>query len=397
MIPIKDIYAFGFSKDVDTKYIKTYQYLKNNIKLDGKVTITQNKLNEAYLPSIGRQSHASFIEQLPDGTLLIAFFVGECEGVSNVSIAISRLEPNTHQWSNPMIVSRLPYKSNQNPVLYYDKIVDRVRLFHTTQVARDSPFATKSNDSYGGQFSSKIVEMISSDAQGLVWNNRRMLFNELGSFLRDRVIEINDNEFILPMYMTPGKKNTHYSVIKRYNRKNNMWTTEKIENSIKLVQPSIIKYGENQLKAFFRNRDGKIRRICTMNSNDNGKTWTQPIISKLVNGNCGIATCLLNDKKHLLVAYTNSDSGNRRSPLSVAVSTDLGNTFIAIKDLMPHGENIPEHVYTDAEFSYPSMLQTPDEKIHVTYTYNRITIGYLSFTLEWLLNQAKNSIGVNHN
>lgn len=392
MLSKKDRFAFGFSKDVDTKYIKTYQYLKSKVKLDGIIRNT-NSLKEAYLKSPGNQSHASFIEQLPDGTLLIAWFTGECEGVSDVSIVISRLNPDTIIWSSPQLVSHIPYRSNQNPVLYYDKVIDKVRLYHTSQVARDSPIVSKTDTRlYGGQLSSQIVEIISKDNKGTSWNLPRIVFNKLGSFLRDRIVPINDDEFILPHYMTSGKKDTHYSVIKHYSYKTNTWKSNNIPDSKKLVQPSIVKYDDTCLRAFFRNRDSKIKRICYMDSKDLGKTWNKPIISKLVNGNCGLSTCLLKNGQ-LLIIFTNSNKGSIRTPLSIAISNDMGITFSAIKDVMPFDVN-PPHVYYEAEFSYPSILQTPDEKIHITYTYNRITIGYLSFDMDWLLNKAPDTVGV---
>ena len=44
-----------------------------------------------------------------------------------------------------------------------------------------------------------------------------------------------------------------------------------------------------------------------------------------------------------------------------------------------------EIVQKGVEFSYPSVLQTPDGTIHVAYTYDRNCIKYRRFSEEWIL------------
>ena len=44
-----------------------------------------------------------------------------------------------------------------------------------------------------------------------------------------------------------------------------------------------------------------------------------------------------------------------------------------------------EIVQKGVEFSYPTVLQTPDGTIHVAYTYDRNCIKYRRFTEEWIL------------
>ena len=38
----------------------------------------------------------------------------------------------------------------------------------------------------------------------------------------------------------------------------------------------------------------------------------------------------------------------------------------------------------EVEYSYPTVLQTSDGYIHVTYTYNRETIKYVKFMESWI-------------
>ena len=37
-----------------------------------------------------------------------------------------------------------------------------------------------------------------------------------------------------------------------------------------------------------------------------------------------------------------------------------------------------------SEFSYPTLLQSPDGYIHISYTYNRDTIKYVKFKESWI-------------
>ena len=69
-------------------------------------------------------------------------------------------------------------------------------------------------------------------------------------------------------------------------------------------------------------------------------------------------------------------------PVSIALSEDGGETWPYVRDL--------EEWYNRAmEYSYPSVAESPDGRIHVTYTYSegkrrRSAIRYVSVTEEWI-------------
>ena len=85
----------------------------------------------AYLPPPAITNHASSIEQLPDGTLLLAWFTGLKEEAAGCAIAVSRLSPGSAQWSDPKVVSQRPGYSNQNPVLFFDATTNLTHLYHS--------------------------------------------------------------------------------------------------------------------------------------------------------------------------------------------------------------------------------------------------------------------------
>lgn len=86
----------------------------------GKVRKTGDGRYEAYLVPPAASNHASFLELLPNGDLLLAWFAGKAEGANNCSIVLARLPYKSDQWSTATLVSRRPGYSNQNPVLFLD-------------------------------------------------------------------------------------------------------------------------------------------------------------------------------------------------------------------------------------------------------------------------------------
>ncbi|MCA9428892.1 MAG: exo-alpha-sialidase, partial [Candidatus Omnitrophica bacterium] len=107
--------------------------------------------------------------------------------------------------------------------------------------------------------------------------------------------------------------------------------------------------------------------LVKMESFDGGDTWTNGVETDFPNPNA--ATDLIKLKNgHVMLVY--NDNMNDRTPLTVAVSTDGGETW-------PHKKNIGEG---DNSFAYPVLIQAEDGKIHVIYTTNqRTTIMHVVF------------------
>ena len=81
--------------------------------------------------------------------------------------------------------------------------------------------------------------------------------------------------------------------------------------------------------------------------------------------------------------FNNATQG--RTPLTAALSKTAGADWIASRNLQVHDDN--SSIVKGVEFSYPTVLQTPDGTIHAAFTYNRQTIKYVRFTEGWILGE----------
>ena len=139
--------------------------------------------------------------------------------------------------------------------------------------------------------------------------------------------------------------------------------------------PALIKTKQGTLLAFAEGRknnctdEGDIDLIVKRSS-DNGKTWGRLKPTSLVNPNSGTDAVTLQNGLQLIVYNPDApgrDWWNGRGRLHVAVSDD-GTTWRDVVVLENGGKE---------EFSYPSVIQGVDGRVHITYTYNRKNIKYV--------------------
>jgi predicted neuraminidase len=128
------------------------------------------------------------------------------------------------------------------------------------------------------------------------------------------------------------------------------------------IQPSLWRCGDGRLRMVVRTTE-RVGRVCLAESKDDGRTWSAARATSLPNPNAGLDAVKLADGRVLLV-YNHTPEG--RTPLSVAVSTDDGDTWVPRLSL----EDAP------GEYSYPAVIQARDGRVHVTYTWRRERIKH---------------------
>jgi predicted neuraminidase len=372
---------------------------------------------EAKLPTLCVQNHSSNLMPLKNGDILCVWFSGTQEGIADISIYLSRLKIGEVEWSVPVKISEDPTKPEQNPVLF-PAPDGNLWLMWTAQKA-------------GNQDTAEVRYRISED-NGYTWGSVRVLFDTPGTYVRQPVVILDNGDWLIPVFYcktSPGKKwvgNDDFSAVKISADQGKTWSEYIVPNSTGCVHMNVEKRSDGSLFAMFRSRLADW--IYISQSQDNGRTWSEPVPTTLPNNNSSIQFTKLKNG-HLALVFNNRNAaadtarraslydeikddeteqtpaaaeqdhpekrtafwGTPRAPLTIAVSENEGKTWPHMRDLETGDgycltNNSKEGL--NREYSYPSIKQTNDGMIHITYTYFRQYIKYVCITEDWVRGNA---------
>ena len=294
--------------------------------------------------------HGSTIAELPNGDLLVAWYAGAREGAKDVAIFTSRCFYGSEAWIEPEIVVNTPHCSEGDPVLFVDAD-DRIWLFHVTM--------------YGDHWATCMVRCQKPHTLGYSWDESVILREEFGWMTRNKPIYLSNGEILLPVY---DEGNWHSMVMISGNG-GEMWETYGDLSSPKgVIQPTVVERSDGSLLMLMRSRDGEIWRST---SDDLGRTWDGAVPTDLPNPNSAVDMVRLHSGN---IALVYNDTPQGRTPLTVALSTDEGETW-----------GYKQHLeIQEGEYSYPAIIQTHDGGIHITYTYRRTSIMHVEIDESWM-------------
>ena len=371
-------------------------------RMDGKLHQVSPGRSEAFLPSPTVQNHAANLSLLPDGTLACVWFGGTMEGMGDISIYLSRLAPGSDTWSVPEKMSNDAQKSEQNPLLF-NTPDGKVWLLYTSQTS-------------GHQDGAVVKRRISEDC-GKSFGEVSVLCDIPGTFVRQPIIVNGYSEWLLPVFRCIGRPGTRWSgdvdtaaVLISTDAGTN-WTMHDVPGSIGAVHMNIVPLGGEEMMALYRNRFSE--QVLRSRSFDGGRSWSAPEPTDLPNNNSSVQAVRLTDGR-IAIVYNHANAsmsddrrlslydeiegdepeaepaaepegrkavwGVPRAPLSLAISRDDGETFPERLDLETGDGFCLTNNSKDGlnrEFSYPSILATPDGAIHVAFTYFRRAIKYI--------------------
>jgi predicted neuraminidase len=290
--------------------------------------------------------HASTLVEVAPGRLLAAWFGGKAEGARDVKVWSSAFDGT--KWSAPAVLAQEPGMPCWNPVLFRSA---RKTLFLFYR-AGPSPmawtgFVRRSTDG------------------GTSWSAAEALPAGLLGPIKDKPIEHGGA-------ILAGSSVESYRAwcawVERSEDDGKTWTRHGPiavpGKPFGLIQPTLLVTSKGGVLALCRSRG--IGFICQAESSDGGRTWSAARPTALPNPNSGIDAVRAADGTFYL-AYNPTPRG--RTPLSLARSTDDGKTWKVVATV----EDTP------GEFSYPALIQGGDGRLHLSYTWNRRHIKYLTY------------------
>lgn len=367
----------------------------------------QGLVGELIFPLQSQHVHGSSIVELPNGDLLSCWFQGSGERNANdVAIKGARLKQGETKWSDVFIMADTPGQPDCNPVLFLNKenklflawVVVQANRWETSLLKYRTSADYENNGAPnwnwqdiillkpGEEFEKEIeTKFKANEGPEMAWSEYAPLYEmmiidaakdpkkrETGWMTRIHPLILESGKILLPLYS--DGYNISIVAISEDNGQN--W-----HGSLPIVgkgniQPSFVLKNNGTIVAFMRDSGDEPGRIMMAESSDEGNSWSFAKDSDIPNPGASIEAIKLKSGNWLLI-YNDVEDG--RYSLAAALSNDEGATWKWKKHLEnSEGES----------FHYPSVIQSKNGKIHITYSYflkgNRKSIKHVSFNEKWV-------------
>ena len=311
------------------------------------------------------ECHSATIAETTKGDLVATYFGGTKERNPDVCIWVSRKLKGAKNWTAPQMVADgvlndTLRKACWNPVVYQIPGGDLMIYFKI-----------------GSSVSDWTGWMVRSKDGGKTWSKRVPLQEDYLGPVKNKPV-MSKGRIIAPTSVEKGGWRLYFEYSddmgKTWKRTDYVKADSTVQNGKlepdKAIQPSIIFLGDGRLAAVARTRS---EHVGITYSSDNGETWSKLKLISLPNNNSGLDAVTLKNGKHVMICNEKpiphgiKNGKGLRTPLSLMVSDD--------------GENW-EHWMTledspISQYSYPSIIQTPDGHLHCIYTWRRQRIKHV--------------------
>lgn len=364
--------------------------------------------DEPIFPFQDKHVHSSSIVECPNGDLLVCWFHGSGERTADdVLIQGSRLKKDATTWESVFLMADTPGFPDCNPVLFIDQKEQLWLFWIVVQAHRweQSILKYRTATDYfsagspkwawqeiiqlkpGKAFAEAVKDGYDKWAEESMWAEYAPPYTEMiieaakdpakrqiGWMTRTHPITLPGGRILLPLYSDGYCLSL--TAISDDGGKN--WRAGLPMVGLGLNQPCIVRKKNGTLVAFMRDEGNLPMRVPMSVSEDDGQSWSYAVDTDIPNPSTSLEVIALQNGNWVM-AFNDTEEG--RHSLAAALSEDEGKTW-----------KWKKHIELDKKgkgsFSYPSLIQTRDGMLHVTYSYrvgekNR-TIKHSQFNEEWI-------------
>jgi len=358
-------------------------------------------------PYQNKHVHASSVVEAPNGDLIACWFYGSGERTANdVLVQGSRLKKSAKEWDPVFIMADTPDLPDCNPVLFINPN-DELMLFWIAVRANgweNSILRYKISSDYdktgapkwnwqdiiilkpGESFYRSIKKAFEDNYSNPGWAEYALPYEKLitaaaadkekrqkGWMTRIHPTVLSSGRILLPLYSDGF--NVALAAISDDDGKS--WRASNPIVGFGPIQPTFAKRKDGSIMAYLRDSGAAPQRIMMSESSDQGETWSFAIDTDIPNPGSSLEVTVLKNG-HWVMAY--NDTEDNRNSWAVSLSENEGKTW-------KWKRHIGQAADQSESFSYPSLIQTKDGKLHLTYSYGNPsgkTIMHASFDEKWI-------------
>jgi predicted neuraminidase len=372
---------------------------------------------EPIFPAEAWHNHASCIVETPKGDLLACWFHGTGERTADdVRVEGARLRTGSKEWSERFVMADTPGFPDCNPCLFIDPR-GQLWLFHITIIANQwesSLLKYQTSSDYesdgaprwtasevlhfkpGKEFQESVDQALPKllrDAEAVKprlgqkeWrevedylhafqkNATNKLYCRLGWMSRNHPVALDGGRLLVPVYHD-GFSCSLFAITDDWG---GHWHSSAPLIGGGNIQPSVALRKDGSLYALMRDNGPPPHRAHQSESHDRGETWSAVTDSEIPNPGSSLELIGLKSGRWLCVC---NDTEEGRNSLAAWLSDDEGRSWRWKRHIAQSAKGLES-------FSYPSVMQSRDGALHVTYSdaaNSRSTIMHARFDENWIV------------
>lgn len=344
--------------------------------------------------------HASSLVHLPNGDMLVVWFEGSGERTADdVKLMGARLPKGRPNWTAPFEMADTPNIPDCNPVLFLNSEQKLFLVWIAVQANRweqsilkvrtstdysnagapiwqwQDNILLKPDENFAKEVTKRFNELpkstkgwagySSSYEDMIIAASAEPMKRSIGWMTRIKPV-VEGSNIILPLY----SDGFNFSLMAISSDHGKTW-----QPSLPLVgkgpiQPAVVRKKNGDLVALLRDSGDEPSRVHYSESKDNGRSWSASTKTDIPN----TASVELLVLKNGNWAFVGNDIADGRYKLALYISDNEGLSW----KWKTYLENATDK---KARFSYPSLIQTSDGLLHITYSYhpenNKKSIKYV--------------------